>query len=381
MASIAVKAKVTTSSRTRRRLPNAFAVLLVQATPRLRAIRTRAAASGNSAHSVRRPIRNICEHDAYTWCWLDSTPMADEESTYYQALGVAEAATREEIKRRFDDLQYDLAPEQHSGASHDVLEDNRAKLARSRRAYEVLSDFTQRADYDERLRQRRLPARNAALEKMPRPPGPNQCEICGHEPAIAIVLRRGVGMLFMRRHFTLRARTCKDCGLSRFRDMQNATMMQGWWGIISFFTNFYYVAENHKAYRQLSKLDGPKGPAGIVESPRSAPSHPGKPLHKRLGVYVCAGALVVGGYYASHGFQSNPNTLSGLSHNFAVGGCVAGSANEISGMVSCSGHHKGKIIAIVSANKECPPATTYYFIEQNTDPQPGMYVCLLQAVP
>ena len=307
--------------------------------------------------------------------------MAAERTTHYQTLGVAEAASRDEIKRRFDDLQFDLAPEQHSGASGDVLKDNREKLARVRTAYEVLGDFGLRASYDETLRQERLPARNAALEKMPRPPGPNQCEICGHEPAIAIVLRRGVGMLLMRRRFTLRATTCRDCGMKRFRDMQNATLIQGWWGMISFFTNFYYIAENHKAYRQLRKLDNPKGSPGIVEATQSAPSHPGRPLHKRLGIYVCAFALLFAGFYITHGFHSNPSTMTGLSHNYTVGGCVAGGANEISGMVSCSGQHKGKILAIVNTINKCPATTTNYFMEQIRDPHPGVYVCLFQAVP
>jgi hypothetical protein len=219
------------------------------------------------------------------------------------------------------------------------------------------------------------------LEKIARQPGPNQCEICGHEPAVAIVLRRGVGMLFMRRHFTLRVTACRDCGMKRFRDMQDSTMTQGWWGIISFFTNFYYIIENHKAYRQLRKLDAPTKPVGVFATSRSTPSHPGKPLHKRLGIYVCAAALVVGGYYFTHDFHSNPNTLNGLSHNFAVGGCVAGSAHEIAGMVSCASQHKGKILAIVSSMNKCPATTTNYFKEQVRDAQPGMYVCLFQATP
>jgi hypothetical protein len=261
------------------------------------------------------------------------------------------------------------------------LKDNLDRLARVATAYGVLSDFAERTNYDEVLRQQRLPARNAALEKVARRPGPNQCEICGHEPAVAIVLRRGVGMLLMRRRFTLRVTACRDCGMKRFRDMQNSTMTQGWWGIISFFTNFYYIAENHKAYRQLRKLDEPKMPIGTFTTARSTPSHPGKPLHKRLGIYVCAAALVVGGYYVTHAFHSNPNTLNGLSHNYVVGTCVAGSAHEIAGMVSCAGQYKGKILAIVSAINECPATTTNYFKEEPRDLQPGMYVCLFQATP
>ena len=313
--------------------------------------------------------------------WLDSCAMADERTTYYQALGLAEAATKEEIKRRFDDLQFDLAPERHPGAPDDILTDNRNRLALATTAYGVLSDFSKRARYDDVLRQQRLPARTAALEKVARPPGPNQCEICGHEPAVAIVLRRGVGMLFMRRRFTLRFTACRDCGMMRFRDFQDSTMTQGWWGLISFFTDFYYIADNHKAYRQLRKLDAPTRPTGTFTTARSSPSHPGKPLHKRLGIYVCVAALAVGAYYITHRFQSNPNTLNGLSHNFAVRGCVAGSAHEIAGMVSCAGQHKGQILAIVSSINQCPATTTNYFKEQVRDPHPGMYVCLFQAMP
>jgi DnaJ domain len=321
------------------------------------------------------------EQCAVTHLWLDSSPMADGQTTYYQTLGVAEAASKEDIKRRFDDLQFDLAPEQHVDASPDVLKENQDRLARVTMAYSVLSDFAERANYDEVLRQQRQPARNAALEKVARRPGPNQCEICGHEPAVAIVLRRGVGMLLMRRRFTLRLTACRDCGMKRFRDMQNATMTQGWWGIISFFTNFYYIAENHKAYRQLRKLDAPTMPGGTFTTARSTPSQPGKPLHKRLGIYVCVAALVVAGYYIAHEFHSNPNTLNGLSHSYVVGGCVAGSANEIAGMVSCTSAHKGKILAIVSAIDKCPTTTTNYFKERAEDLQPGMYVCLYQATP
>jgi hypothetical protein len=84
-----------------------------------------------------------------------------------------------------------------------------------------------------------------------------QCRGCGRGPATKLVIRRHVGMLVFQRFVTLRTTLCRECGIKVTKDYTGRTLVQGWWGIISFFVNWFCLAGNLVAYRKASKLAQP----------------------------------------------------------------------------------------------------------------------------
>ena len=66
-------------------------------------------------------------------------------------------------------------------------------------------------------------------------------------------------MLIIQQFKTYRGHWCRDCGLSRFRQVQAQTLLLGWWGFISFFANLVNVAQNIGVYNSLNNLGTPVG--------------------------------------------------------------------------------------------------------------------------
>jgi hypothetical protein len=78
---------------------------------------------------------------------------------------------------------------------------------------------------------------------------------------------------------------CRDCGLAVFRKRMSATLLTGWWGIISFFTNFGAVIGNLAARSELMKL----GPA--TREPGARFLQPGRPVFLRAGFLLTAAVV------------------------------------------------------------------------------------------
>jgi hypothetical protein len=88
------------------------------------------------------------------------------------------------------------------------------------------------------------------------------CRACGRGPAADMVIRRHVGMLVMQRFVMLRVPLCRDCGMRVATDYSKRTAVQGWWGVISFFVNWFCLATNLIAYRKASGLAAPMATGG-----------------------------------------------------------------------------------------------------------------------
>jgi hypothetical protein len=112
------------------------------------------------------------------------------------------------------------------------------------------------------------------------------CQVCGRRPATLLKVRRHVGMIVMQRFVSARAALCRDHGVALAKDFLRKTLVQGWWGLISFFVNFYAVYTDLVALSQARKLPAPVGaapspsppiwtpPAGLVEPGLPAPPPP-----------------------------------------------------------------------------------------------------------
>ena len=64
------------------------------------------------------------------------------------------------------------------------------------------------------------------------------CQVCGRAGVAWFHVKRQVGMIFFRRVYVTDALLCRDHAISEVRSWLLRTLVQGWWGVVSFFTNF-----------------------------------------------------------------------------------------------------------------------------------------------
>jgi hypothetical protein len=104
------------------------------------------------------------------------------------------------------------------------------------------------------------------------------CQVCGRHPAGLLKLRRHVGMILMQRFVSARATLCRDHGMALAKDFLRKTLVQGWWGLISFFVNFYAIYIDLRALSQARKLAPPvSAPSSTSPSAWTAPASSGEP--------------------------------------------------------------------------------------------------------
>jgi hypothetical protein len=184
------------------------------------------------------------------------------------------------------------------------------------------------------------------------PPG---CQVCGSVPAKDITLHQSIGMVFLRKTKTFRAHVCRDCGIAFFRRIQSATLLTGWWGILSFFLNLGTIWSNYCERRGLQELGDPRPPASrTAQISRSTPLSVGRPTLLRpqaLGVVgVAIAVALLFGLYSSDSKQ-------GVS-SVRVGACAAVDGTHLS-EVDCSDPGAAeRIVAILPAGSQeidCPP--------------------------
>ncbi len=84
------------------------------------------------------------------------------------------------------------------------------------------------------------------------------CQQCGRSPAREIIVRRHVGMLVMQRFFKVRAQLCRSCGWKLVRGWTGRTLVQGWWGYVSFFANIFTVLMNVVSAVKVLRLPRPQ---------------------------------------------------------------------------------------------------------------------------
>jgi hypothetical protein len=85
------------------------------------------------------------------------------------------------------------------------------------------------------------------------------CQVCGRQPAAEITVRRHVGMIILQRFVRFRGTLCRDHGIVVANDFLRKTLIQGWWGLISFFVNFFAIATDLSALSKAKKLAAPTG--------------------------------------------------------------------------------------------------------------------------
>jgi hypothetical protein len=104
------------------------------------------------------------------------------------------------------------------------------------------------------------------------------CQICGRAPAQQFKIRRHVGMVLMQRFVRLNAPLCRDHGIELSKEYLKKTLIQGWWGVVSFFVNWIDVAVDLSALSKAKKMAAPMSVApSSPPAPAAAPIPPPPP--------------------------------------------------------------------------------------------------------
>ena len=143
---------------------------------------------------------------------------------------------------------------------------------------------------------------------------------------------------------------CRSCGIEVFRRQMAHTLGAGWWGVISFVTNFGVILGNLRARRAITTLAEP------LASPIRPPLPSGRPLWRRPATWV-APALVTLLVIVIGAAVTNRTGASSFS-----GRCVRFDAGHTKVLkVSCSDSHDGKVIGVAATKVTCPIGTSITF--------------------
>ena len=112
------------------------------------------------------------------------------------------------------------------------------------------------------------------------PPGVETCRFCGGFPALKSTARGHRGMIVVMQWRHTKGPFCRSCGQFVTRKMSADTLVQGWWGVGSFFVTWFVLAWNAVLLRRLAALAEPQG---------GSPQHraePGPSLLRRPQIWV-----------------------------------------------------------------------------------------------
>ncbi|MCW2884139.1 MAG: hypothetical protein QOE54_4454 [Streptosporangiaceae bacterium] len=113
--------------------------------------------------------------------------------------------------------------------------------------------------------------------------GGPQCRFCGCVPATDVTFRGHRGMIVLMQFLHVKGPFCRDCGLSTFRDMTAKTLIQGWYGYISFAVTPITVLINLARRGKVANLPAPQPPPS---GDHRRPMDPGAPLLARPSALI-----------------------------------------------------------------------------------------------
>lgn len=195
----------------------------------------------------------------------------------------------------------------------------------------------------------------------PTPPPVQQihCRFCGSTPGKVATVHAHRGMVFVMQFRTLKGPFCRDCGIATVRRMSAETLLQGWWGIASFFITPIILLINVVRRIQFGQM-----PAPAVFPGGPGPMPVGRPVFLRFAI---VGALVpvvlffglVVAAVAAPDTTNNPGPTTPAPK--LVGLCMAVDKDNNGRIVTCNLPHEGRIIAEADDDKGCPEQTDWYF--------------------
>ena len=86
------------------------------------------------------------------------------------------------------------------------------------------------------------------------------CAVCGMTPTLRLTIRRHVGLIVAQRFISIDKPLCRTHGRHLSKSFLKKTLVQGWWGLFSFFINFFDVFSDISVLRKFSDLAEPAAP-------------------------------------------------------------------------------------------------------------------------
>ena len=199
----------------------------------------------------------------------------------YELLGVAPDADTGTIQHTYRHLDRGVHPDAVVGRPpmEQAAAAERFRLLTD--AWSIVHDPHLRAAYDALLNSPTQGFEDGSAQPL-RPPGPGECRFCSSSPACETTLRQETGMVLMRRRRWVAGPFCRSCGIAIFRELTNRTLVTGWWGVLSFFTNLLTLVGNLNARRRFGRLSAPQ-PNPAVAGWLSAPMPEGRSVFQRPG--------------------------------------------------------------------------------------------------
>ena len=286
---------------------------------------------------------------------------------YYGLFDVPRTASVEEIHRAYQVRARLVHPDRHAGAPPDAVATATRRMAELNEAWAVLSDPDRRSAYDRTLGR----PGGTSTPRTVREPQPDECVLCGSTPATAATLRSQTGLVFATRRTAATGPFCRCCGLALFRRLTNRSLVRGWWGILSVFTNWWTLARNAATAELLRALDEPRRRSGDIATPLSRPLDPGRGLLRRSGIYLVVALVSLGlavVYLSTRTPSTDQGPRGGTELSQYEDRCLDLTADRerIVRAVDCNGAQDARVVAIVGAGHPCPrPADAYFVYERS----------------
>lgn len=133
---------------------------------------------------------------------------------------------------------------------------------------------------------------------------------------------------------------CQSCGTAMFRQAQAHNLAFGWWGLISFITNFFTLAGNFSRFRK-HRLIG-----SSADMPLRAPLNPGRPVWQRPQMIVPLALVVafIAAVIASAGRENVPALHAGQCIDVPS----QGTFSDVK-LVPCAEPHDAEVAGVLSA--------------------------------
>ena len=78
------------------------------------------------------------------------------------------------------------------------------------------------------------------------------CQACRREaPTRYVEFYQNIGVLVIRFQRSIRGNLCKSCINKHFWELTGLTLVTGWWGLVSFFVNWFFLINNISATAAL----------------------------------------------------------------------------------------------------------------------------------